>query len=175
MQVSRPRRRRRDLSDRGRDGATFQNKVETARLRNIYLRPGGCDATLAIKMETAQTSKWRQLRTEAEMARPRINSSRPRRRWRDFPDQSGDGATFQTEAETARPRLCSSRMRWIRSDFPDQGRDGAPFQTKRRRNFSDQGGYGATFQTKVDTARTCGSENGLTGATKLGLFLIFQT
>ena len=41
--------------------------------------------------------------------------SRPRRRMPDFPDQWGDGATFQTI--------------WRRRGFPDQGRDGTTFQT----------------------------------------------
>ena len=49
--------------------------------------------------------------------------SRPRHRRRDFPDQGGDGATFQTKAETA----SCSRPRRRRRDFPDQGEDGATF------------------------------------------------
>ena len=77
------RRRRRDFSDRGGDGAFFETTVETAAFQ-----------------------------TKAEKVRPKINSSRVkaettrlfrlRRRRRDFSDRGGDGATFQTETETAR-------------------------------------------------------------------------
>ena len=49
--------------------------------------------------------------------------SRPRR---DFPDQGGDGATFQTKAETE----LLSRPRRKRRYFPNQGVIGATFQTK---------------------------------------------
>ena len=90
--------------------------------------------------------------------------SRPRLRRRDFPDQGGNGATFQTKAETTRP----FRPRWRRRDFSDQGGDGATKivflatevdtvqlsrLSRRRRYPSDQDGDGATFQTKAETAR----------------------
>ena len=67
---------------------------------------------------------FRDRKTEARL-------SRPRQRRRDFPDQGGDGATFQTKAETA--SLSRSR--------------------RRRRDFQNQGGDGATFQNKAETAR----------------------
>ena len=67
--------------------------------------------------------------------------SRPRQSTREFPYQSGDGATFQTKSETAR----LSRPRRWRRDFPDHGGIGANFQT---------GEHDATFQTKAETPRT---------------------
>ena len=103
------------------------------------------------------------------------------RRWRDFPDNRGDGATknqflltkeettqlsrpkrrratFQTIAETALPIINSSRPRRRRRDFPDQGGDGAT-KTKNlalrwiRCDFPDQVGDCMTFQIKADTAQ----------------------
>ena len=67
--------------------------------------------------------------TQKETARPRIHSSRTRRRQRDFPDQGGDGTTFQTNMEMAFFRAFStevetarlSRPWWIRRDSKRNG------------------------------------------------------
>ena len=131
--LSRPTWRRRDFKkvfqgflDRGGDGATFATMVDTARLRKWRDSKGNGANGLAsaTKMCTFKT-----FATEVDTAR----LCRPKRRWRDFSDQGGDGATFQTEVETARPILFSSRLRWIRRDFPDRGGDSASFQTKAER------------------------------------------
>ena len=180
--------------DQGGDGATFQTEVETAQQKKFFATVVEGGATLPIRLKTAQTtvhmarlSRTRRkprdfpdrgrddafsdqggegatFRTIAETARPRINSSRPRRRRRDFPNQSGDGATFQTRTETApfsRPKRRCRDQDYIPRD---QGGDDATFQTKaettrlsrpkrRRRDFSDQDGNGAIFQTEAETAQ----------------------
>ena len=110
--LSRPTWRRRDFKkvfqgflDRGGDGATFATMVDTARLRKWRDSKGNGANGLAsaTKMCTFKT-----FATEVDTAR----LCRPKRRWRDFSDQGGDGATFQTNAEMAR----LSRPRWRRRD-----------------------------------------------------------
>ena len=123
--LSRPKWRRRDFKikfqgflDRGGDGATIATIEDTARLRKWRDSKGNGATGLAsaIEMCTFET-----FQTEVETARPRNHSSLPRRRRRDFPDQGGDGATFQTNAETA--RLFRPMRR--RCDFSDRAGDGA--------------------------------------------------
>ena len=160
--LSRPRWRRRDFHDQGGYGAT----QETARLqRQRRDRLGQGDQNVHFQDFRHRSGGGTSLQTEAaETAR----LFRPRRRGRDFPDQCGDGATFQTEVETVRPRLYSLQMRWIRCDFPYQCGDGATFQTKAERAILSrpslrrrdqeiipryQGGGGETFQNKAETAR----------------------
>ena len=169
---SRPRWRRRDFPDRGRDGATNNH---------FYRDRSGSGATFAFRAETVRTTvhtarlsrprrrrrdfpdqggKGAIFQTKAETTR----LSRSKRRQRDPSDQDGDGAIFQTEAETARPRLFSSRLSKTRKNFPDYRGDGATLQTKtdtarlsrprrKRRDFSDQSGDGATFQNEAETAK----------------------
>ena len=163
------------------DFQDFQTEVETARLRNNSSRPcwmlrelinqsgGGPDQSgnSAIFQTMAKTAQLSRPRRRWRYQETRINSSRPKRKRRDFPDQGGEGLTFQTIAETARPRINSSRPRPRRCDFLDQSGYGATFQTKpettqlfglrRRRRDQDYiphdlGGYGATFKIKVHTA-----------------------
>ena len=125
--LCRPKRRRRDFSDQGGDGAIFQNEVETARTKNhsslprrrrrIFPHQGGDGATFqtmrrrrdfsdqcgdGATFQTKTVTGGGAFQNEVEMARPRNHSSLPKRRLRVFPDQGGDGATFQTNAETAR-------------------------------------------------------------------------
>ena len=93
-------------------------------------REGGDDTTKNIFLATKNI-----FHIKAETTRPKISSSRLRRRRCYFSDQGGDGATFQTNTETARLRII-------------------PLQPKRRRqNFPDQGGVGATFKKKMKRAR----------------------
>ena len=131
----RPRQRRRNFSDRCRDGST----------KIIFL---------ATEVDTVRLSRPRRRRPDFPDQSRDGWLFRPRRRRRNF----------QTEAETARPRLQSSRLRWIRCDFPDQSGDGMTFQTKaetvrfsisrrRRRNqeliLRHRGGCGASLAIRV--------------------------
>ena len=107
--------------------------------------------------------------TTVKMAR----FSRPRQRRHDFPDQGGDGPTFQTGR---RGRNFSDqdgdgatlKTKGRGRDFPDHRGDGATknqfLATKaettrlsrskpRLRDFSDQDGDGAIFQTEAETAQ----------------------
>ena len=178
MQICRLRRRRRDFSDRGRDGATFQNKAETARLRNNYLRPwwmrrdhsnqSGESPDLGRTFQNvARLSRTRRRRrhfpyrggdgatknqffaTKAEMTR----FSGPKRRRREFSDRGGDGATkiifLATEVDTVR----LSRPRQRRRNFSDQETAQLFSPRRRRRDFPEQGGGGASFQTNGKTVR----------------------
>ena len=146
-QLSRSEWRRCYFLEESGEGETFQNRVETARLRNNSLRPILCGAILAIRVETSQTTVHK------------VRLSKTRRRRHDFPDRGGDGATKKqflvTKEETTRfftrlrnnslrPILCGailairvetsqttvhkarlSRTRRRRHDFPDRGGDGA--------------------------------------------------
>ena len=111
--LCRPKRRRRDFSDQGGDGAIFQNEVETARTKNhsslprrrrrIFPHQGGDGATF-------QTM----------------------RRRRDFSDQCGDGATFQTKTVTGGGGLSRTRWRWRDQEIIPRYQSGGCvfFQTK---------------------------------------------
>ena len=153
--TSQTRWRRRNFSEQGKDGATFQTKAEAARLRKN---------SSETNRETAQFSlprrgrlRWiRQLSRSREFRRGFSDQGgggatkkyflaievyttrllRPARRLRDFPDQRGEGATFQATAGTARfygPNFFEtdvdasgfSQSEWRRRNFPDQGGDDA--------------------------------------------------
>ena len=108
---SRPGWIRRDFPEKIGDGAIFQIKAETALLsrqkrrqrdqETIFRYRSGCGAGL---------------RSEC--------------RRRDFPDQDGDGATFQTEEGDGATKKQFYGPNWIRCDFSDQVGDGATFQTE---------------------------------------------
>ena len=179
-QNSGPRRRRRDFSDQGVDGATFQTEVETARLRNNPLRPSWMRRTFSNQSGDSPDhgAYGATFQNKEETAR----LSRTRRRRRNFPDRGGDRATknqfrarffrqsrrrrdqkfflatkimfLTTEVDTVQ----LSRPRRRRRDFSEQGQEGAPSRPSRRRRDQefiprDQGGDGATFQTKAETKR----------------------
>ena len=74
---------------------------------------------------------------------------------RDFRDRSGGGATKTSLLIFAMSRLSRTRV--------------AISRLSRLKNS------GATFATEADTARPCGSGNGVTGAIKLSYFQTFQT
>ena len=141
--LSRPRRRRRDQETylRYREGCgatlairaeTAQIKADTARLfrpkrmrseqETILRDREGCGATLAIRAETAQT--------KANTAR----LSRPRRRRRDFPGQSGYGATFKIKVRSQANFQVIAGRRDQESIPRDQGGNGVKFRPRPRRS-----------------------------------------
>ena len=152
----RPKRRRRDFSDQGGDGATFQTGAETARLRNNSLRPWWMrrdfSNQIGNELSTVHTARLSRKRTET----PRLSGARRRRRdisdqdgdgatlkkvFQGFLDRGGDGATFATKVDTARLK------RQLRSRFGQRDKN-VLFQ-----DFRDRGGDGATFQTEAETTR----------------------
>ena len=95
LRFSRPGWRRHDFPDQGGDGAIFRQRQRRCNQELILCQRVGCGATLAIRVETAQT--------KADAAR--LSRPRPRRRF--FPDEDGD----------MRPRINSSRPRWRRREI----------------------------------------------------------
>ena len=141
--LSRLKRRRRNFPDQGEDGATFQNNAETAQ----FFKPRRRRRDFPHKAEMARLSRTMRRRRDQksiprnqggdgatfqnnpETARPKINSSRPKRRRCDFPDHGADRATSQTKAETPQLSRLRRKHRYLRK--------------KRRQrifNFSDHDG-----------------------------------
>ena len=131
--------------------------------------PDQCDQTLHFQNFRDRVGDDATFQTEAEVARPRINYSRPWWERRDFRVQKGEGVVLLTKGETA--RLSRPRRRW--RDFPTQGGDGAnkiqflanKVETarisrirRRWRDFSKQGGHCAIFATVMVGARFLQSE-----------------
>ena len=151
---------RRDFRDRSGGGATKISRLIFAMSRLSRTRvaisrlsgPKSSSATFATKVDTSRLKKQRRDRPgkrdqkwHFQVFRDVVEAaqfSRSEWRRRAFPDQSGDGATFQTKAETVRLRNNSSRPWWMWRDVSNQSGDGP-----------DPGAYGATFQTKAETAR----------------------
>ena len=145
----RKRRDRRDQtfsddSDRDGNGATFQTNMETARLYKSFSGPSRPswlrrDSENGATQEVTARQAW-PARTKIAVSR----HSRPRWRWRDFPERGGDGAIIQNGAETATMKLfLATKVDIVRLSRPGW----------RRHDFSDQGEDGATFQTRTETAR----------------------
>ena len=166
VQFFRPRRKRRDLPDRGGNSATktkfLATAMDTARhsipgcRRHHFPDRGGDDATFHTRVQTASFSRTWPRRPDQE----------------NVPcDRGGYGATLairvdmaHTKVDTAQLSRPRRRRRNQESNSRDQGGDAASFQTKaemarlfrtgrRGRYFPDQRGVGATFQTKTDMAR----------------------
>ena len=111
-QLSRSEWRRRNFPYQGGDGATFQTEAETVLTRNNSLRPWWMRSDLSNQSgDCPHQGGYGAIFQTTEKVRSRINFPRPRRRRQDFPDEGGDGASFQTNAETAQPRINSSRPR----------------------------------------------------------------
>ena len=124
--LSRPRRKWRDSSEQGGEGATFQTKTESA---HFFKPKGRCRDKYGVTDRDKYRDKYGA--TKKVSLRPRWIHSIPGCRRHHFPERGGDGATKETflatTVDTARPFIPG----WRRPDFPDQDRVGTFFQTKR--------------------------------------------